>query len=74
MGPITAQATPEFAEAVSFLFIFLVAIGERQILALIQGAHQGIWVEVIILPVLTEVFTEGHRAAPGTLESIRHDP
>lgn len=74
MGSITAQATPEFTEAEPFLFIFLAAVGERQILALVQGAHQGIWVEVIILPVFTEVFTEGHRAAPGTLESIRHDP
>lgn len=30
MGSITAQATPEFAESESFLFIFLAAIGERQ--------------------------------------------
>lgn len=30
MGSITAQATPEFAEPESLLFIFLAAIGERQ--------------------------------------------
>lgn len=79
MGSITAQATPEFAESESFLFIFLAAIGERQgsstgVRPGFLGAHQGIWVEVVILPVLTEVIREDYRADPRTLESIRYDP